>query len=54
LEELNKTYSSSVIASEAVIQAIPDGARAGFVGPLLLPIRGHHAPLAVRYLPRPT
>ena len=51
LEELNKTFRSSVVASEAVIQAVVPEETTGFVGPLVVPIRGHDAPLAVRYLP---
>jgi adenylate cyclase len=51
LEDLNKTFGSSVVASEAVLQAVGAEERAGFVGPVTTPIRGHEAPLAVRYLP---
>jgi adenylate cyclase len=51
LEDLNKTFGSSVVASEAVLQAVGAEERAGFVGPVIAPIRGHEAPLAVRYLP---
>lgn len=52
LEDLNKTFGSSVVASEAVLQAVGAEERSGFVGPVTTPIRGHDAPLAVRYLPR--
>jgi class 3 adenylate cyclase len=51
LEELNKTFGSSVVASEAVLTAVAAGDRAGFVGPLTTPIRGREEPLRVRYLP---
>jgi adenylate cyclase len=51
LEELNKVYGASVVASEAVIQSVEPALREGFVGPEVTPIRGHDAPLAVRYLP---
>ena len=51
LEELNKTFRAQVVASEAVMQAVGPAERAGFVGPVTVPIRGHDAPLAVRYLP---
>ena len=50
LEELNKTFGSSVIASEAVLQAVSAEERVDFVGPVTVPIRGHEAPLVVRYL----
>jgi adenylate cyclase len=52
LEELNKTFRSSVVASEAVVQAVAVEETAGFVGPVVVPVRGHEAPIAVRYLPR--
>jgi adenylate cyclase len=52
LEDLNKAFDASVIASEVVLQAVGAEERAGFVGPVTTPIRGHEAPLAVRYLPR--
>jgi len=51
LEELNKTFASSVVASEAVLGAVSAEECSGFVGPVTMPIRGHEAPLAVRYLP---
>ncbi len=51
IEELNKTFGSSVVVSEAVLQAVGAEEYAGFVGPVTTPIRGHEAPLAVRYLP---
>jgi class 3 adenylate cyclase len=51
LEELNKVYGASIVASEAVLQAVEAALREGFVGPEVTPIRGHEAPLAVRYLP---
>jgi class 3 adenylate cyclase len=51
LEELNKTFPASIVASEAVIQAAGTAECAGFLGPVVVPIRGHDAPLAVRYLP---
>jgi adenylate cyclase len=54
LEELNKRFASSVVASEAVMQAVSVGERAGFVGPITTAIRGHEASIEVRYLPRPT
>src|SRR5262245_11199307 len=50
-EELNKTFPARIVASEAVIQAVAEEERAGFVGPVVVPIRGHDASLAVRYLP---
>lgn len=52
LEELNKVFRSSIVASEVVIQAVDIEQRAGFVGPEVTAIRGHEATLAVRYLPR--
>jgi class 3 adenylate cyclase len=51
LEELNKDYGSSVVASEAVLDAVRPEERADFVGPVTATIRGHEAPLVVRYLP---
>lgn len=51
LEEMNKSFPARIVASEAVIQALAPEERAGFVGPVTVPIRGHDAPLAVRYLP---
>jgi adenylate cyclase len=51
LEELNKTFGSSVVASEVMLHAVAPEERTGFVGPLTTTIRGHEAPLAVRYLP---
>ena len=51
LEELNKTFPARVVASDAVIQAVRPEEREGFVGPIVVPIRGHDAPLAVHYLP---
>ena len=51
LEELNKTFPARIVASEAVIQAVAPEERAGFVGPVEVPIRGHDASMAVRYLP---
>jgi adenylate cyclase len=51
LEELNKIFASSVVASEAVLGAVSAEECSGFVGPVTMPIRGHEAPLAVRYLP---
>ena len=51
LEELNKVYRASIVASEAVLQAVEPALRAGFVGPEVTPIRGRDSPLAVRYLP---
>jgi adenylate cyclase len=51
LEELNKTFGSSMVASDAVLQAVAAEERAGFVGPETTPIRGRDAPLAVWYLP---
>jgi adenylate cyclase len=48
LEELNKVYRASIVASEAVIQAIDPALCDGFVGPAITPIRGHDASLAVR------
>jgi class 3 adenylate cyclase len=51
LEELNKVFGSSVVASEAVLEAVSPEERIGFVGPVTAPIRGHEASLAVRYLP---
>jgi adenylate cyclase len=52
LEELNKTFDAAVIASEAVLRPLGAVEHADFVGPITTPIRGHEAPLAVRYLPR--
>jgi adenylate cyclase len=51
LEELNKTFGSSLVVSEAVLEAVAAGDRVGFVGPLTTPIRGHEVPIRVRYLP---
>ena len=51
LEELNKFYEASIVASEAVIQAVELPLRDGFIGPEVAPIRGHDAQIAVRYLP---
>jgi adenylate cyclase len=50
LEELNKTFGSTVVASEAVLQAVDPEERGGFAGPITTPIRGRDAPLAVNYL----
>jgi adenylate cyclase len=51
LEELNKTYRSSIVASEAVMEAVLPEERAGFVGPAVVQLRGRDAAIAVRYLP---
>jgi adenylate cyclase len=51
LEELNKTYRSSIVASEAVMDAVLPEERAGFVGPAVVQLRGRDAAIAVRYLP---
>jgi len=51
MEELNKTFGSWIVASEAVLEAVGAEERADFVGPEITPIRGHEAPLAVWYLP---
>jgi adenylate cyclase len=51
LEELNKTFGSSLVASEAVLAAATAAELRGFVGPVTTPIRGREAPLQVRYLP---
>jgi adenylate cyclase len=51
LEELNKVFGSSVVASEAVLEGVAPDERMGFVGPVTTAIRGHEAALAVRYLP---
>ncbi len=50
LEELNKTYDSVVVASEATMAALDAGARAGFEGPLTVSLRGREAPIAVYVL----
>lgn len=51
LEELNKTLSSSVVVSDVVLGAVTPAERAGFVGPTLVPIRGHEGAVQVHYLP---
>jgi adenylate cyclase len=51
LEELNKTFGSSIVASEAVLRAVGPEERTGFVGPVTTPIRGHETSLQVSYLP---
>jgi class 3 adenylate cyclase len=51
LEELNKTYRSSIVASEAVMEAVLPEERTGFVGPAVVQLRGRDAAIAVRYLP---
>ncbi len=51
LEELNKTFGSSIVASEAVLRAVAPEERRGFVGPVTTPIRGHETSLDVSYLP---
>jgi class 3 adenylate cyclase len=53
LEELNKTFGSNMVVSEAVIQAVNVEERAAFVGPIITPIRGREASIEVRYLSEP-
>jgi adenylate cyclase len=48
LEELNKTYGSVVVASDATIAAA--GAPGDFEGPLTVTVRGREAPVAVHIL----
>ena len=49
LEELNKRFGSSVVASEDTLRAANDGAD-GFEGPETVELRGHAAPLRVYHL----
>jgi class 3 adenylate cyclase len=50
LEELNKTFGSSLVVSEAVLASLPSEERTGIVGPINTPIRGREASLNVGYL----
>lgn len=52
LEELNKTFGSVMVVSEATLAAVPAEMRLGFVGPSEVTVRGRSAPLAVHHLPR--
>jgi adenylate cyclase len=52
LEELNKTYGSTVVASARTIAEVSPGERAGFEGPLEVALRGREAPVAVHVLGR--
>lgn len=47
LEEMNKTYGSSMIASAATVEGLGDAERAGFDGPVEVSVRGREAGVAV-------
>lgn len=50
LEELNKTYSSVIVASEATMSSLDAAARTSFEGPLTVALRGREAPVSVHIL----
>lgn len=47
LEEMNKTFGSSMIASAATIDGLGEAERAGFDGPVEVSVRGREAGVAV-------
>jgi len=47
LEEMNKTYGSSMIASAGTVAGLGDAERAGFDGPVEVSVRGREAGVAV-------
>jgi class 3 adenylate cyclase len=47
LEELNKVYGSTIIASARTIAEVGPQQRAGFEGPLEVALRGREAAIAV-------
>ncbi len=52
LEELNKVYASSIIASGRTIAEISPAQRAGFEGPIEVALRGREAAIAVHVFGR--
>lgn len=54
LEELNKVYASTVVASAQTMAEVGEADRAGFEGPLDVTLRGREAPVAVHVLRRPS
>lgn len=53
LEELNKTYGSTIIASATTIAHVSPVERAGFEGPIDVALRGRDAGIAVHVIRRP-
>ena len=47
LEELNKVYGSTVVASAATIASVDDRGREGFAGPVEVAVRGRGAGVTV-------
>ncbi len=47
LEELNKTYGSTIVASDATIARLAETERKGFDGPVEVAVRGREAGIAV-------
>jgi adenylate cyclase len=47
LEELNKVYGSTIVASAQTIAEVPAAQRAGFEGPIEVALRGRGAAIAV-------
>jgi class 3 adenylate cyclase len=47
LEELNKTYGSQIVASDATMARVAEDERAGFDGPVNVAVRGRDAGVAV-------
>lgn len=47
LEELNKTYGSKIVASEATMARVAEEARAGFDGPVRVAVRGRESDIGV-------
>jgi adenylate cyclase len=52
LEELNKVYASSIVASARTIAELAPAQRAGFEGPIEVALRGREAAIAVHVLGR--
>ena len=51
LEELNKHFGSVIVVSDDALRAAGTEHTHGFVGPHMVELRGHEAPLPVHYLP---